>query len=77
MHKVLTLFNEYLLYATSTYSIQQLFTIKQILILCNEYLLHTRVLTLCNEYLLYATSTYSIQQVLTPYNRYLMQTTST
>ena len=61
MHKVLTLNNEYLLYATSTYSMQKLFTLKQIVTLCSEYLRHTMSTYLYISYLLYATATYFMQ----------------
>ena len=66
MRRILTpsTYSDYLLYATSAYSIQRVLT------LCTKYLLYAnspysmqRVLTQCNKYLLYATNTYSIQQL--------------
>ena len=69
MQIVLTLCNEYLLNATSTYSMQQVLT------QYNSCMLYAMVLTLGNEYLLYATSTYSKLQVLTLCNSYLLWST--
>ena len=70
---VLTLCNEYLLYTTSTYSLQGVPT------QYNEYLPNTqwKRYLLYTSYLLYTKGTYNIQHVFTLCNKYLLHATGT
>ena len=75
MQQVLSVYNEYLLYTTNTYSIQQVCTLQHVLFYIARTYTMQPVLTQFNAYLHYATSTYSTQQVLTLCNMYLRYTT--
>ena len=86
--RVLTRCNEYLLYTTSTYSLQRVrtlyylpyttvtYSIQKVLAL-NKLITLYKLITLCKRYLLYATSTYTTLQVHTTYNEYLLNAAST
>ena len=61
MQQVLTGYNEYLLYTTHTYSMQQVCTLQQVLVHTMRTYTTQPVRTLCNRHLLYSTRTYTMQ----------------